>query len=202
MRVLDWLHGTGVHPRRVRILAGHLSDLIAKGTRLLDVGCGDGRLDRALLERRPDLSLSGVDVLVRQETVFPVTAFDGCTLPHPSGSFDAVMMVDVLHHTVDPEVLLRESARVAKESVVIKDHLREGWGAETLLRFMDWVGNARHGVSLPYTYWTREQWHTGFLHTGLTVDEWKEDLGLYPFPFDRVFGRSLHFVARLRRERR
>jgi ubiquinone/menaquinone biosynthesis C-methylase UbiE len=50
------------------------------------------------------------------------------------------MFVYVLHHTNDPEVLLREAQRVALKAVVLKDHTRNGLLAYTTLRFMDWVG--------------------------------------------------------------
>jgi hypothetical protein len=41
---------------------------------------------------------------------------------------------------------MREAARVANHSVVIKDHLLEGMFAGPTLHFMDWVGNRGHDV--------------------------------------------------------
>jgi ubiquinone/menaquinone biosynthesis C-methylase UbiE len=79
-------------------------------------------------------------VLVWPHTKIPVTAFDGEHLPFPDKSVDVVMFVYVLHHTNDPEVLLREAQRVALKAVVLKDHTRNGLLAYTTLRFMDWVG--------------------------------------------------------------
>ena len=106
--------------------------------------------------------MSGIDVLVRPETKIPVQPFDGQRIPFADGAFDAVSFVDVLHHTDDPIVLLREAVRVAKTAVVIKDHLADGVLARPTLRFMDWVGNAGHGVVLPYNYWTQPQWSRAF----------------------------------------
>ncbi len=65
------------------------------------------------------------------------------------------------------------------------------------LRFLDWVGNARHGVVLPYNYWPQQRWFEAFGTLGLTVSVWKKDLSLYPRPANWFFGRSLHFIARL-----
>jgi len=65
---------------------------------------------------------------------------------------------DVLHHTPDPAALLREARRVGAHCLLIKDHNRNGLAAGARLRFMDWVGNARFGVALPYNYWTERQW--------------------------------------------
>jgi hypothetical protein len=80
---------------------------------------------------------------------------------------------------------------------VLKDHLCEGPLAYSTLRFMDWVGNSRHGVVLPYNYWPKQRWLRTFEAMGLMVRNWTEDLKMYPFWADLFFGRSLHFVARL-----
>jgi hypothetical protein len=110
-----------------------------------------------------------------------------------------VTFVDVLHHTDDPMVLLREAVRVTRRTVVIKDHDRSGLLAAPTLRLMDRVGNARFGVHLPYTYWPRRRWLEAFDVLDLRVTVWETRLGLYPWPAVLVFGRSLHFLARLAR---
>jgi len=186
-----------VHSRRVRVLCNELSLLLPRGARVLDVGSGDGLLASLVQSARPDVTVSGIDVLVRGDTRIPVTPFDGNRIPFEDQSFDVVMFVDVLHHTADPAVLLREAARVARSSIVIKDHRLEGPCARPILTFMDWVGNARHGVSLPNNYWPERRWRETFDTLGLAVGDWHTDLGLYPGLADRVFGGSLHFVARL-----
>ena len=120
------------------------------------------------------------------------------TLPFDDGHFDAAMIVDVLHHTDDPEAVLREAARVARV-VVVKDHLREGFAANTTLRFMDWIGNAAHGVRLPYNYLSLAEWRRIWSSIGLATDHFATKIALYPAPFSWLFGRKLHFVASLQR---
>jgi SAM-dependent methyltransferase len=191
------LHDGYVHGRRVRRLCELLACLIPESCSVLDVGCGDGLLARLIQDRRPDLALRGIDVLVREHTLIPVEAFDGRSIPRGDDSVDVIMFVDVLHHTDDPTVLLAEAARVARRAVLIKDHLLEGFLAGRTLRFMDYVGNTHHGVALPYNYWPRGRWQQVFDKLGLTPEEWRDQLGLYPWPANLLFGRSLHFVARL-----
>jgi SAM-dependent methyltransferase len=138
-----------------------------------------------------------VDVLLRPASRIPVREFDGQHLPFPDQSFDVVMFVDVLHHTNDPAILLREAKRVARVAVVLKDHTQDGPFAYHTLRFMDWVGNAHHGVALPYNYWPGDKWRDAFAAIGLAPERWNSRLGLYPFPASLIFDRNLHFVARL-----
>jgi len=190
------LHEALVYGRRVEVLARHIAALLPPDSSVLDIGCGDGQVASAILGRRPDLEVSGIDVLRRPTAAIPVTQFDGEHIPLPDGAVDAALLVDVLHHTHDPGILLAEAKRVAK-TIVIKDHDRFGAFAGATLRAMDWIGNARYGVALPYNYLHPDEWDELFRDTGLTVDKRVDRLGLYPLPVSLLFERSLHFVARL-----
>ena len=197
MSLLDKVHGNYVFGRRVQVLTRELAEQLPRDARVLDVGCGDGTIAKLLLEARPDIQIEGIDILVRPNTKVPVKEFDGKHIPHPDKSFDVVMFVDVLHHTEDPTILLAEARRVARKAVVLKDHCKDGLLANSTLRFMDWVGNARHGVVLPYLYWPEATWRATFKDLGLTPEAWRPSLNLYTWPFSMVFDRKLHFVARL-----
>jgi ubiquinone/menaquinone biosynthesis C-methylase UbiE len=183
--------------RRVRVLARLLSRELHQGRSVLDLGCGDGSVARAIMTERPEYEFRGIDVVKRPHTWIPVDLFDGQTIPFPDHSFDWVTMVDVLHHTNDPKVLLAEARRVARLGIVIKDHSREGFAAYSTLRFMDWVGNRGHGVALPYNYLSKDGWNRVLAETGLVAATWTENLHLYPIPFTFIFDRQLHFIATL-----
>ena len=197
MNLFELLHGGYIQQKRLDGLVRHLKDVVPKNASVLDVGCGDGRLAALLREKRPDLLVQGIEVLTRDKAWIPVQHFDGRTIPYKSASIDVVMFIDVLHHTADPVSLLREAARVARKSIIIKDHLVDGFLAGSTLRFMDRIGNARYGVALPGNYWRLSQWENAFEALALTPVEWREKLELYPKVVDMWFGRSLHFVARL-----
>ena len=195
--IVGELHRRVAYDRRIERLATLIAERLPPACRVLDVGCGDGRLAARILSLRPDVMIEGVDVLARPSTAIPVQLFDGVSIPRQDRSVDVVMLVDVLHHAAQPERLLGDCARVARVSVLLKDHVREGFLAELTLKLMDWVGNARHGVALPYHYFTRPEWRDILAATGLSVTEWVSRLGLYAAPIDWLFGRGLHMIATL-----
>jgi SAM-dependent methyltransferase len=199
--LLGKLHGEWVFDRRVRVLTERLASLMPQGASVLDIGTGSGTIARRLQEIRPDVTITGIDPLVRPETAIPVAWFDGQKIPFPDQSVDVALLVDVLHHTEDPSILFGEAVRIARQAIVLKDHTRDGWLAESTLRLMDYVGNAHVGVVLPYQYWSLQEWQKAFSVLGLTVAEWHGSLGLYPPPASWIFDRQLHFIARLERRK-
>jgi len=198
-KFLNTMHDRAVFRRRVKVLSGHLADELGSSGIVLDLGCGDGSIARAIMDRKPGLRFKGIDVLVRPRTLIEVQRFDGSTIPADDNAFDWVTIVDVLHHTDNPGQLLAEAARVARQGIVVKDHLRDGFCAYSTLRLMDWVGNKGHDVRLPYNYLSRDEWQAIFSRAGIAVHGWCESLSLYPFPASLIFDRGLHFIATLRR---
>jgi SAM-dependent methyltransferase len=183
--------------RRVDVLSRHLASAIPSRGTVLDIGAGDGQIAMALMRLRPDLKVEGVDIVPRPRTLIPVTQYDGKRLPFADKSVDFVTIVDVLHHTTDPAAVMLEAARVARQGVVIKDHLREGILARPTLVFMDWFGNLGDGVPMPYLFLDRREWQGEFFKARLEVVSMVEKLGLYLPPAGWLFDRRLHFVAYL-----
>ena len=196
-RVTGAIHGGLVHSRRIQVLARLLGEAIPPGMRVLDIGCGDGSVGHEIENLARNVSVTGLEVMERPTCKIPHQVFDGEHIPLDDNSVDLAMMVDVLHHTNDVSVLLNEAGRVAGKHVLIKDHLCENAPDRATLRFMDWVGNRPHGVALPYNYLSRAEWIAQFSKTGLEVARLDTRVPLYNFPFDRVFGRELHFIALL-----
>lgn len=199
--MLDLLHGRAVYGRRIRVLARHVAQMLPRDVSVLDVGSGDGHLVKRIMEMRPDVRIRGVDVLVRPGAQVHVEPFDGTHLPCGDGAFDVVMLVDVLHHAQSQRALLADCARASRHAVLIKDHVLAGPFAGRTLSFMDWVGNARHGVALPYAYWSEAEWQDSLSAAGLRVTDRRDALGLYPWPASLVFDRRLHFIALLEHAR-
>jgi SAM-dependent methyltransferase len=196
-RTAGLLHRVVVRDRRVRVLTRHLAPLLPPRASVLDIGCGDGAIALALAEARPDVRVTGADVLVRPGARIDVVHFDGVRVPVPDRSFDVALLVDVLHHTRAPETLLREALRVTRAGLLVKDHVEKGLLAGPTLRLMDWVGNRYEGVGLTYNYWQQERWAEAWREVGLTVTTEITRLDLNAPPLSWVFDRSLHFIVRL-----
>ena len=200
------LHGIGsvhhrfVHVRRISELANAIVRLLPADAHVVDVGCGDGALAALIKERGRHLRVDGYDVMLRHDATMSVECFDGRHLPLADAAADVVLLVDVLHHTADPLILLREAARVARKAVIIKDHRLSRPDARAMLRVMDWIGNRPQEVALTYNYRPESWWQDAWAGLGLRVDHYQTRLNLYPWPANWVFERGLHFLARLTKD--
>ena len=199
---LSWIgrwHRAFVFARRTRVLAEMLAAQIPQRASILDIGCGDGTIGSLIAQLRSDISIQGVEFCERPGCKIACQPFDGSSLPFPDASFDVCLFVDVLHHTQDPAVLLREAVRVSRSFVLLKDHLDENFVDDATLRFMDWVGNRPHGVVLTYNYQSRREWTEHFSKCRLAETSWTTKVPLYPPPFSLLIGRGLHFISLLRK---
>lgn len=193
--MIRWLHGSMVFDRRVGAIARAIAPLMRPGERVLDIGCGSGQLAFRLLEFVKGMDIWGVETFMRPETEIPVLNYDGLRIPFADRVFDVSMLVDVLHHAEDPVAVLREARRVSRRAVVVKDHLRTGAWSHRILSFMDWVGNAPHGVDSKYHYFDTAEWSTMLGQARLDMASRSDHLGLYPWPASLIFERNYHFVA-------
>src|ERR1700687_545519 len=86
--VIGAVHDRFIFSRRTRVLAEHLASLIPLGSRVLDVGCGDGTIDFLIKEQQAKVEIEGIDPLLRPQVRIPVRTFDGEHIPYPDRSFD------------------------------------------------------------------------------------------------------------------
>lgn len=195
--ILSNVHEHLVLGRRLRTLAQQAQDMMPETGSVLDVGCGNGVISRLIMQHKPGLKIKGIDVLARPSCDIDMQTYDGSNFPFPDNSHDVVIFMDVLHHTDNQLQLLQEAMRVARVAVIIKDHLCQNRYAERVLAFMDWVGNRAHGVSLPYNYWSSQQWSEAWRQLGVQPDIYNTKLGIYPWFIHPLFESGLHFMARL-----
>jgi len=200
LRLISAIHKRCVYGGRVARLAAAIAPLCPPPpAKMLDVGCGDGRITKLIAERLGGAEVSGVDVQARDDAVIPVSTYDGRRLPFDDGSFDAVLLVDVLHHTADAPALLCEAARVARGCVIVKDHLCESRIDRWLLGVMDWIGNRPHGVALEYNYLTAAGWDDCTAEAGLVREFQTTDVHIYRWPLSLICTRKMQLLMKLQK---
>ena len=165
---------------------------------LLDMGCGHGNLAKRLQQSHSAWKIQGVAVLVQPHCSIPVVAYDGVRIPFPDDAFDVVLCIDMLHHTEDPECLLQEAARVARQWVLVKDHIAESHWDHSVLTGLDWLGNVGTGVALPYHFLSSDQWRALFSACQLEEIERRHPIHYWPGILGHMLDRQYHFISKLK----
>ena len=101
-----------------------IAELVPPGSRVLDLGCGNGEL-LALLQRERACSGYGIEIddanvlasTQRGINVIQLNLEDGLAL-FDDASFDVVLQLDTLQHLRHTEHMLRETARVGRMGIV------------------------------------------------------------------------------------
>ncbi|MBP7412885.1 MULTISPECIES: methionine biosynthesis protein MetW [Simplicispira] len=101
-----------------------IAALVPQGSRVLDLGCGDGAL-LDYLQRSRGCSGYGVEIadanvlacVRRGVNVIQLNLDEGLAL-FADNSFDVVLQIDTLPHLRNAEVMLRETARVGRAGIV------------------------------------------------------------------------------------
>ncbi len=101
-----------------------IARLVPEGSRVLDLGCGDGDLLAYLRERRGctgyGIEIDDENVLKcvrRQVNVIQLNLDEGLAM-FDDACFDVVLQIDTLQHLRNAETMLRETARVGRVGIV------------------------------------------------------------------------------------
>ncbi len=102
----------------------NLASMVEPGSRVLDVGCGDGSLLRLLAEKRSvdargiELSQSGVNLCVAKGLSVIQGDADTDLVYYPDGSFDYVILSQTLQAMRQPRVVLEHMLRIGRRAIV------------------------------------------------------------------------------------
>ena len=139
----------------VRLTDELIMQHIGRSSRVIDLGCGDGRLLERL-RREMNCSVQGVDVeranlvsvIQRGLPVVSANLDEGLT-DIPSGSFDFAVLSQTLQQVKEPRQLLTEMLRVARRALVVVPN----FGYWRVRMEVLWRGRTPVTSNLPY------EWH-------------------------------------------
>ena len=127
--VSDITHGSGKKfsvsaPGAVRIDHLLISGMVEPGSRVLDVGCGDGALLRLLADTRGvdargiELSQRGVNDCVAKGLSVIQGDADSDLLDYPDDAFDYVILSQTIQATRHPKAVLENMLRIGRRAIV------------------------------------------------------------------------------------
>ncbi len=133
---------------------------------ILDLGSGNCLLTDKL--EKEGLAVTPVDVkdLSVVEHISPML-YDGAQLPFDCKSFRSTLLLTVLHHTEEPELVIHEAKRVTNELVIVEDTYNnrfQKWMTQTL----DFIVNMGHS-KMTYMNKSENEWEALFARNGLNI---------------------------------
>jgi methionine biosynthesis protein MetW len=129
---------TGASATRIDLLL--VAGMVEPGSRVLDVGCGDGTLLRMLQDGRGvdargiELSQAGVNACVARGLSVIQGDADTDLTAYPDDSFDYVILSQTLQATHRPKVVLENMLRIGRRAIVSFPNFGH-WAVRTRLVF-------------------------------------------------------------------
>ncbi|MHA1132977.1 MAG: methionine biosynthesis protein MetW [Alphaproteobacteria bacterium] len=156
-----------VNPRNVRPIETArvdlllIAEMVEPGSRVLDIGCGDGTLLRLLAEKRDvdgrgiELSQAGVNQCVAQGLAVIQGDADTDLAYYPDLAFDYAILSQTIQATHNPRHVLEQLLRIGKRVVVSFPNFGH-WRVRTQLMF---GGHMPRTDNLPETWYDTPNIH-------------------------------------------
>ena len=188
----------GIAPDRTgKYRTDHLlvAEMIPAGSKVLDVGCGDGELLQLLESRGIDgrgieLSREGVNRCVAKGLAVVQGDADTDLVNYPDDAFDYVILSQTLQATRQPRVVLEHMLRIGRHAIVSFPNFGH-WRIRLQIMF---GGHMPHTDNLPYSWWDTPNIHF------CTIKDFRQLCGVAGVKMEKSlaldpWGRPLRFNA-------
>jgi methionine biosynthesis protein MetW len=176
---------TGIHPvnltRRPDFYV--IGEIIPPGSRVLDLGCGEGELLAWLAENKNVLA-RGVEISapqVRKAIARGVSAYQGDIdeglADYPDKAFDYVILSQTLQETRSPLHVLREMLRVGRRAIVSFPNFGH-WKVRAAMLF---TGQAPKTELFPYDWYNSPNIHF------LSINDFEDLCREHGFPIEKRY---------------
>ena len=148
--------------RKLKWMEAHLS----KTDRHIDIGSGPGSLLSVI--RAQGYQIDGLDITdSAYRTELTAQIYDGHAMPFGAGAYDTALLSTMLHHTPDPDHILREASRIARRLIIIED-VYDSPVMEWLTKRFDSLMNLEF-KGHPHSNRTDAEWKTSFARMNMRL---------------------------------
>lgn len=150
---------------RARDMFVKIEPFLKTGEQVLDVGAGIGVINEVLAQKDYKVISLDIDNKSLIKEVVPII-YDGKKFPFKDDSFDSCLILDTLHHTPDPQLVLSEARRVVKDRVIVMENIHNGLFHKFLTILVDRLVNFDFGK---LNHKNDEQWKGVFRNLNLKI---------------------------------
>ncbi|MEM1192476.1 MAG: class I SAM-dependent methyltransferase [Pseudomonadota bacterium] len=133
---------------------------------MVEIGSGPGSVLKEFRQCGHDITGLDITDSSYEPSLAPVL-YDGGAFPFARDQFEAALLLTMLHHTPDPDHILREATRVARRLIIIEDVYAARW-QEIATKVTDSITNLEF-LGHPHTNRTDAHWRQTFDAMGLTL---------------------------------
>lgn len=152
--------------KRARKVLRDILPFIDNSKKVVDVGAGNAFISELLVE--DGLSVHPIDVadLSLSESVDTVL-YDGRNIPYKDNFFGTALVISVLHHTKEPEKIIKEAKRTSEKIIIMEDIYKN-----TAHKYATWIFDSMLNQQFknhPHSNKTDEAWKDIFNKAGLDL---------------------------------
>lgn len=144
---------------------GKIEPFLKTGEQILDVGAGIGVVTQVLTKKGYKVTPLDIKNLSFIDEIVPVI-YDGKRFPFEDDKFDSCLILDTLHHTPDPQLILSEAERVTKDRIIVMENIHNGFLHKFLTVIVDRIINLDFGR---LNHKNDEQWKGVFRNLNLKI---------------------------------